>query len=42
MFVHPNGMNVICYVDDLLLFHKSESKIKDLLDALSDDFALIE
>ena len=42
MFVHPNGMIVLCYVDDLLLFHKSEAKIKDLLDALRADFALTE
>jgi len=42
MFVHPNGMIVLCYVDDLLLFHKSDSKIKELLDALRADFALTE
>ncbi len=42
MFVHPNGMIVLCYADDLLLFHKSEAKIKDLLDALRADFALTE
>jgi len=42
MFVYPNGMIVLCYDDDLLLFHKSEANIKDLLDALRADFALTE
>jgi hypothetical protein len=42
MFIHPNGTIILSYVDDLLIFSKSEDTIKSLLDSLRTEFELTE